>query len=180
MGVRQMGEQVVQHGLEGVIAFETQIAEPDREGGALRYRGVDIEELVGKLRLRPRLGLAGRRLVRSRAPACRAIPHPRAFRRHPRRRAERAGDVGPVLGPRATARHRRHAGARRPRSRLGDGVVVRRPIGTRAGPGDGAAEAHRPCRDHHRAVHATLAGRPRSTSTSRRSMRTGSLQPNMA
>jgi citrate synthase len=34
-------------GLEGVIAFETQIAEPDREGGSLRYRGVDIEELVG-------------------------------------------------------------------------------------------------------------------------------------
>jgi len=33
-------------GLEGVIAFETAIAEPDREGGALRYRGVDIEELV--------------------------------------------------------------------------------------------------------------------------------------
>ena len=35
-------------GLEGVIAFETEIAEPDKEGGALRYRGVDIEELVGK------------------------------------------------------------------------------------------------------------------------------------
>ena len=35
-------------GLEGVVAFETQIAEPDREGGALRYRGVDIEELVGQ------------------------------------------------------------------------------------------------------------------------------------
>src|SRR5438105_15321995 len=35
-------------GLEGVIAFETEIAEPDREGGALRYRGVDIEELVGR------------------------------------------------------------------------------------------------------------------------------------
>src|SRR6201997_2006661 len=34
-------------GLEGVIAFETEIAEPDKEGGALRYRGVDIEELVG-------------------------------------------------------------------------------------------------------------------------------------
>jgi len=30
-------------GLAGVIAFETEIAEPDREGGALRYRGVDIE-----------------------------------------------------------------------------------------------------------------------------------------
>jgi citrate synthase len=36
-------------GLEGVVAFETEIAEPDREGGALRYRGVDIEELVGHL-----------------------------------------------------------------------------------------------------------------------------------
>src|SRR5262245_8113165 len=34
-------------GLEGVIAFETEIAEPDREGGALRYRGVDIEDLIG-------------------------------------------------------------------------------------------------------------------------------------
>jgi len=34
-------------GLEGVVAFETEIAEPDREGSALRYRGVDIEELVG-------------------------------------------------------------------------------------------------------------------------------------
>jgi citrate synthase len=34
-------------GLEGVVAVETEIAEPDREGGTLRYRGVDIEELVG-------------------------------------------------------------------------------------------------------------------------------------
>jgi len=34
-------------GLEGVVAFETEIAEPDKEGGSLRYRGVDIEELVG-------------------------------------------------------------------------------------------------------------------------------------
>jgi len=36
-------------GLAGVVAFETEIAEPDREGGSLRYRGVDIEELVGKV-----------------------------------------------------------------------------------------------------------------------------------
>ncbi|HVQ92348.1 MAG TPA: citrate synthase 2 [Mycobacteriales bacterium] len=36
-------------GLEGVVAFETDIAEPDREGGALRYRGVDIEDLVGRI-----------------------------------------------------------------------------------------------------------------------------------
>ncbi len=34
-------------GLEGVIGFETEIAEPDRAGGSLRYRGVDIEDLVG-------------------------------------------------------------------------------------------------------------------------------------
>jgi citrate synthase len=39
----------VQHGLEGVIAFETQIAEPDKEGSALRYRGVDIDDLVGRV-----------------------------------------------------------------------------------------------------------------------------------
>ena len=34
-------------GLAGVVAFETEIAEPDKEGGELRYRGVNIEELVG-------------------------------------------------------------------------------------------------------------------------------------
>jgi len=34
-------------GLEGVVASETEIAEPDKDGGALRYRGVDIEDLVG-------------------------------------------------------------------------------------------------------------------------------------
>ena len=39
----------VHHGLEGVIAFETQIAEPDKEGSALRYRGVDIEDIVGRV-----------------------------------------------------------------------------------------------------------------------------------
>ena len=39
----------IKEGLEGVVAFRTEIAEPDREGGSLRYRGVDIEELVGKV-----------------------------------------------------------------------------------------------------------------------------------
>src|SRR5690349_19152952 len=39
----------IANGLEGVVAFETEIAEPDREGGALRYRGVDVEELVGRV-----------------------------------------------------------------------------------------------------------------------------------
>ena len=36
-------------GLEGIVAFETEIAEPDKEGSALRYRGVDIEDLVGSV-----------------------------------------------------------------------------------------------------------------------------------
>ena len=39
----------VRSGLEGVVAFASQIAEPDRDGGALRYRGVDIEELAGRV-----------------------------------------------------------------------------------------------------------------------------------
>src|SRR5207248_4514450 len=39
----------VKSGLEGVVAFETEIAEPDKEGSALRYRGVDIEDLVGRV-----------------------------------------------------------------------------------------------------------------------------------
>ena len=36
-------------GLAGVVAFETAIMEPDREGGKLRYRGVDVEPLIGNL-----------------------------------------------------------------------------------------------------------------------------------
>jgi citrate synthase len=39
----------VNEGLEGVVAFATEIAEPDRAGGALRYRGVDVEEIVGRV-----------------------------------------------------------------------------------------------------------------------------------
>jgi citrate synthase len=35
-------------GLEGIVAAETEIAEPDREGGVLRYRGYDITDLVGR------------------------------------------------------------------------------------------------------------------------------------
>src|SRR5918997_1791891 len=36
-------------GLEGVVAFTTEISEPDRDGGALRYRGVDLGELAGRV-----------------------------------------------------------------------------------------------------------------------------------
>jgi citrate synthase len=44
-----MSDSDFKPGLEGVIAFETEIAEPDKEGGSLRYRGVDIEDLVGRV-----------------------------------------------------------------------------------------------------------------------------------
>lgn len=44
-----MGSMEAPPGLEGVIAFDTQIAEPDKEGNALRYRGVDIDDIVGRI-----------------------------------------------------------------------------------------------------------------------------------
>ena len=58
----------IQHGLEGVVAFETQIAEPDKEGSALRYRGVDIEDLVGRV---PFENVWGLLVDGSYTPACR-------------------------------------------------------------------------------------------------------------
>src|ERR1017187_9169276 len=45
----RMSDTDFRPGLEGVIAFESKIAEPDKEGGALRYRGVDINDLVGRV-----------------------------------------------------------------------------------------------------------------------------------
>src|ERR1043165_4748720 len=51
--MRDMADDVsaveVHEGLEGVVAFKTEIAGPAKEGSALRYRGVDIEELVGRV-----------------------------------------------------------------------------------------------------------------------------------
>src|SRR5947209_17488553 len=39
----------VQSGLEGVVAFATQIAEPDKAGSALRYRGVDFKGVLASV-----------------------------------------------------------------------------------------------------------------------------------
>ena len=39
----------VNPGLAGVVAFDTEIAEPDRAGGSLRYRGINVEKLVGRV-----------------------------------------------------------------------------------------------------------------------------------
>ena len=43
------GMLTVNPGLAGVVAFDTEIAEPDRDGGALRYRGVDLRSLAGRV-----------------------------------------------------------------------------------------------------------------------------------
>ena len=68
----------VPSGLEGVKAFDTTIAEPDREGGALRYRGVDIEELVGKVTFEKVWGLLVDGFYDPGLPP--AEPHPLAVR----------------------------------------------------------------------------------------------------
>jgi citrate synthase len=68
----------VQSGLEGVVAFATEIAEPDREGGALRYRGVDIEDLVGHVPFEKVWGLLVDGTLEPGLPP--AEPHPLAIR----------------------------------------------------------------------------------------------------
>ena len=109
----------VQSGLEGVVAFATEIAEPDREGGALRYRGVDIEELVGSRALREGLGAARRR--RASSPGCRprSRTRSRALGRPARRRAVARWRRSPRSGASAssstsaTSRRARTSRARR-------------------------------------------------------------------
>ena len=68
----------VQSGLEGVVAFATEIAEPDREGGALRYRGVDLEELVGRVPFEQVWGLLVDGTLAPGLPP--AAPHPLGIR----------------------------------------------------------------------------------------------------
>jgi citrate synthase len=68
----------VPSGLEGVIAFDTSIAEPDKEGSALRYRGVDIEDLVGNVPFEKVWGLLVDGMYEPGLPP--AEPHPLAVR----------------------------------------------------------------------------------------------------
>lgn len=68
----------VQSGLEGVVAFATEIAEPDKEGGALRYRGIDIEDLVGQVPFEKVWGLLVDGSFEPGLPP--AVPHPLAVR----------------------------------------------------------------------------------------------------
>jgi citrate synthase len=68
----------VQSGLEGVVAFATEIAEPDRAGEALRYRGIDIEDLVGSVPFEKVWGLLVDGRFEPGMPP--AVPHPLHFR----------------------------------------------------------------------------------------------------
>ena len=136
----------VQSGLEGVVAFATEIAEPDREGGALRYRGVDIEELVGKAPFEQVWGLLVDGTLEPGPAAGRAAPARDPLRRPAGRRPGRAGDARAGVGLPVADRHLGRAGARRPRPRLGDGAVVRRPV--RAGRRPAARAAARDRQGH--------------------------------
>ena len=83
----------VRSGLEGVVAFATTIAEPDREGGALRYRGVDVEDLVGTVPFEQVWGLLVDGTLLPGPPARRAAPARRPVGRPARRRPGRARDA---------------------------------------------------------------------------------------
>ena len=145
-------ETEVNGGLEGVVAFATEIAEPDRDGGALRYRGVDVEELVGRVPFEQVWGL----LVDG-APLPGLVPARRRGGRRSRagrrtrgascRRRSRGCRVRPLIDldadagarrPRA-ARRRRRSSSRRSRARgRADGGTARRrraPDARRALPG---------------------------------------------
>ena len=147
-------------GLEGVVAFETEIAEPDKDGGALRYRGVDIEDLIGQvsfgnvwaLLVDGKFGPACRRPSRSR---CRCTPATSGSTCSPR------WPCWPRTGAQAAARHRRRAGPRGPGPGLGHRAVLRRPVRARPRPARGAAEGDRQGPDDRRAVHGPLARRAR-------------------
>ena len=88
----------VQSGLEGVVAFATEIAEPDHDGGALRYRGVDIEDLVGNVAYEQVWGLLVDGTFEPGPAARRAVAADGALRRPARRRAGRAGDARARVG----------------------------------------------------------------------------------
>ena len=145
-------------GLEGVVAFTTEIAEPDKDGGALRYRGVDIEDLVNR---RVTFGDVWALLVDGRfghgLPP--AEPFPLPIHTGDVRVDVQAGlaMLAPIWGYATPAGHRRRDRARPAGPSVGDGLVVRRAIRARHLPTRGTATHHRPMRHRHRAFHDPVA-----------------------
>lgn len=66
----------VNPGLAGVVAFDTEIAEPDRDGGLLRYRGVNVEDLIGRVSFADVWGLLVDGDFRHGLPAAEPFPVP--------------------------------------------------------------------------------------------------------
>ncbi|HEX9999214.1 MAG TPA: citrate synthase 2 [Actinoplanes sp.] len=66
----------VNPGLAGVVAFDTEIAEPDRDGGVLRYRGVDVRDLAGHVSFGDVWGLLADGDFRAGLPAAEPFPLP--------------------------------------------------------------------------------------------------------
>ena len=120
-------------GLEGVVAFETEIAEPDRDGGSLRYRGVDIEELVGSVPVRAGLGPARRRELRARPAGRRPVRGRRPDRQHAGRPAVGDGAPRRRMGPEEADRHHRRRGARGSPPHLGAVHLDRGAVGADRG-----------------------------------------------
>ena len=161
-------------GLEGVVAFETEIAEPDKDGGSLRYRGVDIEELVGQTSFGDVWGLLVDNSFTPGLPPFNTLVLP-----------VRSGDVrvdvqagiatlAPAARLQADPRPRRHPGSRRAGPDLGDRAVVRRAVGARRRDA-GAAERGREGHYRGRAVPAAVArrGRPAAGEGTRRLLGVG-------
>ena len=124
----------VQSGLEGVVAFATEIAEPDKEGGALRYRGVDIEDLVGSVPYEQVWGLLVDGTLEPGLPP--AEPHPLSVRSgDPRVDVQSAlAMLAPEWGFRALIDIDDERGARQPRPRVGHGALLRRAVRARRRP----------------------------------------------
>ncbi len=148
-------------GLEGVIAFETEIAEPDKDGGALRYRGVDIEDLAGHVTFGNVWALLVDGKFGPGLPPAEPFPIP-----------VHTGDVrvdvqaalamlAPVWGYRALL----DISDEEAREQLARAAVMALSYAAQSARGlvdaGRAAVAHRPVRHDHRAVHDALARRAR-------------------
>ena len=149
----------VQSGLEGVVAFASEIAEPDRDGGALRYRGVDIEELVGTVPFEQVWGLLVDGTLAPGLPRRRTRRAAGAHRRHARRRPGRDRDAR----DHAADRQHRRPGPRGPGARVGTDARLRRPVRARRRPraGRGRRRLGRDPLPHPLARRGRPAPRPR-------------------
>jgi len=145
-------------GLEGVVAFETEIAEPDKEGGSLRYRGVDIEELVGHVSFEHVWGLLVDNAFNPGLPPAEPMDLPVSNRRRAGRRAERRRRARRALGPARAARHLTGTGTRGRRPGLRAAARHHRHVRARRGPAGGTAAVRGRGQDGRRGLPRPLAG----------------------